>query len=43
MFTSAEKLYVCCIKTREWEKGGERGERDRLEAGKNIPVTLNFL
>ena len=35
MFASAEKLYVCCIKTREREKGGERRERDRLEAGKN--------
>ena len=33
MFASAEKLYVCCIKTREREKGRE-GKKDRLEAGK---------
>ena len=43
MFTSAEKLYVCYIKTREREKGRERGERDRLEAGKKLSSRFELL
>ena len=31
MFTSAEKLYVCCIKTRKREKGGEREKETDLK------------
>ena len=35
MFTSVEKLYVCCIKTREREKGGEREKETDLKLEKN--------
>ena len=31
MFVSAEKLYVCCIKTRQREKGGERKNETDLK------------
>ena len=34
MFASAEKLYVCCIKTREREKGGERKKETDLKLEK---------
>ena len=34
MFTSVEKLYVCCIKTREREKGGEREKETDLKLEK---------
>ena len=34
MFTSAEKLYVCCIKMREREKGGEREKETDLKLEK---------
>ena len=43
MFASAEKLYVCCIKTREREKGGEKEARDRLEAGKKLSTRFELL
>ena len=42
MFVSAEKLYVCCIKTREREKGGERKKETDLKLERNFPVTLNL-
>ena len=43
MFTSAEN-YVCCIKTREREKGGEgKKETDLKLEKKNFPVALNSL
>ena len=34
MFASAEKLYVCCIKTREREKGRERKKETDLKLEK---------
>ena len=34
MFASAEKLYVCCIKTREREKGREREKETDLKLEK---------
>ena len=43
MFTSAEKLYVCCIKTREREKGRERKKETDLKLEKNFSVALNSL
>ena len=41
MFVSVEKLYVCCIKTREREKGGER-KKERPEAGKKTKLSSRF-
>ena len=40
VYKCGKTISVCCIKTREREKGGER---DRLEAGKDFPVALNSL
>ena len=34
LFVSAEKLYVCCIKTREREKGREREKETDLKLEK---------
>ena len=34
MFTSAEKLSICCIKMREREKGGEREKETDLKLKK---------
>ena len=40
MFVSAEKLYVCCIKMREREKGGERKKETDLKLEKKTFQSL---
>ena len=43
MFTSAEKLYVCCIKTREREKGGEKEKETDLKLEKKLSSRFELL
>ena len=43
MFASAEKLYVCCIKTREREKGGERKNETDLKLEKKLSSRFELL
>ena len=43
MFASAEKLYVCCIKTREREQGGERKKETDLKLEKNLSSHFELL
>ena len=43
MFASAEKLYVCCIKTREREKGGERKKETDLKREKKLSSRFELL
>ena len=43
MFVSAEKLYVCCIKTREREKGGEREKETDLKLEKKLSSRFELL
>ena len=43
MFASAEKLYVCCIKTRERDKGGEREKKTDSKLEKNLSSRFELL
>ena len=45
MFTNVEKLYVCCIKTREREKGREREKETylKLERKKKLSSCFELL
>ena len=43
MFVSAEKLYVCCIKMREREKGGEREKETDLKLEKKLSSRFELL
>ena len=43
MFVSAEKLYVCCIKTRDRKKGGEREKETDLKLEKKLSSHFELL